>query len=250
MTRVLIVAPVGSDMHAPIEERIARAAVAADTEVVVRHLDGVPDSIYVSPEEVFVPPLIEAVRQGERDGFDAIGISCCSDPALAECRAAVSVPVCAPFDAVTAAAAETGERVGVLYLVVEPAPGESELRGEDWIPQLLDDYGRAETVVTALPVHAARPRLQADDPDATPEEIGAALVASMSAAIEGAGIEQARLAEAAGAQVLFPTCTYWAGTLEAVRAAVRVPVLDPIAALAASLERAAAAHRRGSAPRH
>lgn len=240
MSRVLIIAPVGSPLHLPIEERVARAAVSADTEVVVRHLDDVPNTIYVSPEDVFIPPLIEAVRQGERDGFDAIGISCCSDPGLDECRAAVSVPVCAPFDAVTERGNELGP-IGVLYVVVDPAPGESELKGEDWIPDLLHRYGREDAVPIALPVPADRPAVAADDPDATPEQIGAALVESMGRAITTTGVAQARRAQDLGAQVLFPTCTYWSDTLDGIRAAVDIPVLDPIAELARCLERHARA---------
>ncbi|WP_159501097.1 aspartate/glutamate racemase family protein [Microbacterium sp. 18062] len=240
MTRILIIAPVGSAMHLPIEERVARAAVSADTEVVVRHLDGVPNTIYVPPEDVFLPPLVEAVRQGERDGFDAIGISCCSDPGIEQCRAAVSVPVCAPFDAVTARGHELGP-IGVLYMVVDPGPGESDLRGEDWIPDLLERYGRADAVPIALPVPADRPTVAADDPDATPEQIGTALVESMARAISTTGVTQARRAQELGARALFPTCTYWSDTLAGVRQAVDIPVLDPIAELARCLERHARA---------
>lgn len=242
MSRILIVAPVGSDMHLAMEERQARAVLDPGTELTVRHIDGVPESIYVSPEEVFLPRLVEAVVRGERDGFDAIGISCCSDPGLAECRAAVSVPVCAPFDAVTSRASELGP-LGILYLDVEPAEGESEARGDEWIPELLTYYDREGAVVAALPVHARRPEV---DPSraSDPQAIGEAVVASMTRAMDTIGIAQARLVEAAGASAIFPTCTYWSGTLDRVREAVSVPVLDPIAELALCLER----HADGARP--
>jgi Asp/Glu/Hydantoin racemase len=236
MTRILLVAPVGSDMHLGLEQAVAARAVGPATEVIARHLEGVPDSVYVPPEEVFLPPLVEAVERGAAEGFDAIGISCCSDPGLAICRSAVDVPVGAPFEAVSRRLPEVGS-LGILYVAVPPIAGESELRGEEWIPALLATYGCASSVGPVLPVPVARPQVDFRADDATPEAVGEALVIAMREAMNTVGIERAREAAARGARAVLPTCTYWAGVLDEVREAIDdVLVLDPIEELARDLE--------------
>ncbi len=102
MNRILLLAPVGTTMHLAAEAASARRAVRQDTEVEVRHLPTLPETIYVSPVPQLVPELVAAAVAAEAEGFDAIGISCCSDPGLAEVRAAVRVPVSAPFEAARA----------------------------------------------------------------------------------------------------------------------------------------------------
>ncbi|HEY0217572.1 MAG TPA: aspartate/glutamate racemase family protein [Cellulomonas sp.] len=238
MRTILIIAPVGSDAHLAVEEAEARTVLGSGTTLVLRHLTGVPPTVYVAPEEVFVPRLVEAVVQGAADGFDAIGISCCSDPGLAECRAAVDVPVTAPFAAVASRLAETGP-IGILYQSVPPAPGESELTGDEWIPRLAAAYGCAEDIVAAIPVPVGRTPIDYDTPGATPAAVGAALVHQMRSAMDSAGVVAAREAQRHGARAIFPTCTYWSGTLDTVRAAVDIPVLDPLAELTRHLDQLA-----------
>ncbi|HEY0188814.1 MAG TPA: aspartate/glutamate racemase family protein [Cellulomonas sp.] len=238
MSRILIIAPVGSDAHLAVEETQARAVLDEGTTLVVRHLTGVPPTVYVAPEEVFVPRLVEAVVQGAAEGFDAIGISCCSDPGLAECRAAVDVPVTAPFAAVASRLDEIGP-IGILYMSVPPAPGESELTGDEWIPRLAAEYGCADDIVAAIPVPVGRTPIGYDSPGATPAAVGDALVHEMRTAMDSAGVTAAHQARDRGARALFPTCTYWSGTLDTVRDAVDVPVLDPLAELARHLEKLA-----------
>ncbi len=245
MSKILIIAPVGSDAHLAVEEAVARTVLDPGTTLVVRHLTGVPPTVYVAPEDVFVPRLVEAVVQGAADGFDAIGISCCSDPGLAECRAAVDVPVTAPFAAVSSRMADLGP-VGILYQTVPPAPGESDLTGEEWIPRLAESYGCAEHIVAALPVAVERTPVDYDTPGATPAAVGEALVEQMRSAMDSAGVVAAREAQRRGARAIFPTCTYWSGTLDTVRGAVDIPVLDPLAELARHLELLAGTPRQPS----
>jgi Asp/Glu/hydantoin racemase len=239
LSRILIIAPVGSALHLPIEVRQARLGLPSATELEVRHIIGVPPSVFVPPEEVFLPRLLAEVARGATEGFDAIGISCCSDPGLDECRAVSDVPVSAPFDAVMSRSAEFGT-LGILYLAVPPAPGESATRGEEWIPELIERYRPAGEIVATLPVPVVRPDVDFSVDGATADAVGEALFAAMRGAMDSVGIERARDAEAAGARALFPTCTYWSGTLDRVRGSVHIPVLDPLTELARHLEELAA----------
>jgi hypothetical protein len=197
----------------------------------------------VPPEEVFLPRLVDAVVRGEADGFHAIRISCCSDPGLQACRAALAVPVSAPFEAVSKLLPAPG-RLAILCMRVPPAAGESELRGEEWIPQLLDSYSCAATAGPLLPVQVERPAMEFGTPGATPDAVGDALIASMRAAIDGPGVGRAGEAAEAGAAAVFPTCTYWSGMLDHVRKQVDIAVLDPIEELSRYLESVAGAVTR------
>jgi len=229
--RVRLLAPVGTDLHVAAELRAARRAVRPGTRVEVRHLPGLPATVYVPPEELFVPALVRAAVAAEREGVDAIGISCCSDPGLDAVRAAVSVPVTAPFESACALLPALGP-LAVLCVDVPPGAGESEAVGADWVPVLAARYGVADLVPPPYPVPVARPAVERGDPRA----VGAALVAAQREGLRRHGPAVARTAETAGARALLPACTYWTGTTGVLAASTRLPVLDPVEVLARHVE--------------
>ena len=69
---------------------------------------GVPATIFLPAASLFLNQLLAAVEQGEKDGFDAVVIACCSDPGLEDAKDLVSIPVTAPMEA--AAAVGRGSR--------------------------------------------------------------------------------------------------------------------------------------------
>ncbi|MEU1300204.1 aspartate/glutamate racemase family protein [Streptomyces shenzhenensis] len=242
MTRVLLLAPVGTDMHLAAEEHSARRAVRADTHIEVRHLAGLPETVYVPPEELFVPVLVRAAVAAERAGYDAVGISCCSDPGLDEVRAAVSIPVTAPFEAARALLPALAP-LCVLYVDVPPGAGESDLAGADWVPELAARYGMTHLITEPQPVSVPRPAVERTDGRHTARDVGEALIAAQRYGLERHGPAVARRAEAAGARGILPACTYWTGTTDALTAVTRLPVLDPVELLARHAESLALAAR-------
>lgn len=242
MTRILLLAPVGTDMHLAAEDRSARRAVHRDTRVEVHHLPGLPETVYVPPEELFVPLLVRAAAAAERAGYDAIGISCCSDPGLDEVRAAVSVPVTAPFEAARALLPALAP-LCVLYVDVPPADGESDLAGADWVPELAARYGMTHLIAEPQPVPVERPAVERSGGRYTARDVGEALIAAQRRGLGRYGSAVARRAEAAGARGILPACTYWTGTTDALRSVTRLPVLDPVELLARHTESLALAAR-------
>lgn len=63
---------------------------------------------------VTVPALLESVCKAEQDGYDAVIISCFSDPGLDACREMVSIPVTASAQASMHVAAQLGSRFTVI----------------------------------------------------------------------------------------------------------------------------------------
>ncbi len=73
-----------------------------------------------------VPALLESVQRAERDGYDAVIISCFSDPGLEACRELVSIPVTASAQASMHVAAQLGSKFSVI------APGKKRSsRGQE-----------------------------------------------------------------------------------------------------------------------
>ncbi|MDU4959116.1 MAG: AroM family protein [Sporomusaceae bacterium] len=89
-----------------------------------------PLGIHDAASEAAAVPKIETLaRQAQVDGASAILISCAADPAIAECRRTVSIPVIGAGSAAAATALALGRRVGVLTLNGEPPPRMAELLG-------------------------------------------------------------------------------------------------------------------------
>jgi allantoin racemase len=67
-------------------------------------------------EQMAIPKIVAEARQAEKDGADAILISCAADPALKEVRTAVCIPVLGAGTCAAAMSMAFGQRVGVLNL--------------------------------------------------------------------------------------------------------------------------------------
>lgn len=114
---------------AEIERRqaFARAFLGSDTTVDFAVPRQGPASVETRADAaVTVPALLEAVVQAEKDGYDAVIISCFSDPGLDACREMVSIPVTASAQASMHIAAQLGSR----FTVISPGRQPTS-RGDD-----------------------------------------------------------------------------------------------------------------------
>ncbi|MBU2667058.1 aspartate/glutamate racemase family protein [Actinoplanes bogorensis] len=233
MPRILLIDPLGTDMHVERDRRIAQDAVGAGTEVVVRHLAALPVSAYLPAEDVLFSPLLRAVREGAEDGFDAIGIACASDPAVREAKALSRTPVTGPFEAAARVAPSFG-RFSVMYPGVASGPGENLPQDANWIRRLAREYGVFDLLGPCAPVPVERPdeEVTAGGPEQA-RVTGEKVLANMTASIRNAGPAIAeRLWRDGEAEAIFVACTFWSTELDPIRKAVPIPILDPIQTLA------------------
>jgi allantoin racemase len=103
--------------QAEVDRRLAyaRSLVGPDTEVDFAVPKEGPGSIETRADAAAaVPALIDAVRRAEANGYDAVIISCFSDPGLDACREMVSIPVTASAQASMHVAAQLGSRFSVI----------------------------------------------------------------------------------------------------------------------------------------
>jgi Asp/Glu/hydantoin racemase len=80
------------------------------------------DIRHVALQHLHSMQFLAAARRAERDGFDAYAISTLPDPALAEIRAAVGIPVVGYGESAMLASCLLGRRFGVLVFIDELAP--------------------------------------------------------------------------------------------------------------------------------
>lgn len=105
----------------------ARSQVGPDTIVDFAVPPEGPGSIESRADAaVAVPWVLESVRRAEENGYDAVIISCFSDPGLDACRELVSIPVTASAQASMHVAAQLGSR----FSVISPGSRRSS-RGEE-----------------------------------------------------------------------------------------------------------------------
>lgn len=232
--RILLLSVRGNDMFDAERHRIVAPAVSSDTEVVVRSLvgSGVPDTAFLPAASLFMNQLLAAVVQGERDGFDAVVIACCSDPGLEDAKELVSIPVTAPMEAAVATGLALG-RMAVIAPRIESGEGENLPQDANWVRRLIHRYGGESSFAGVFSAQSGHPpadeveRLLAEDPDG----LRAAVRREMTASIAGAASDAAELAwREHDATVLFFACTLWSGLLDPIRERVPIPVLDPLIA--------------------
>jgi Asp/Glu/hydantoin racemase len=193
---------------------------------------GVPGTAFLPATSLFMNQLLSAVVQGERDGFDAVVIACCSDPGLEDAKDLVGIPVTAPLEAAVATARGLG-RLGIVAPRIQSGEGENLPQNANWVRRLVHRYdGGSESAFAGVwsaraghPSAAETARLLAEDQPG----LRAAVRREMSASIDGPAGDAAEVAwREHDATVLFFACTLWGGLLGPVRERVPVPVLDPL----------------------
>jgi Asp/Glu/hydantoin racemase len=231
-TRLLVLSVRANDVFDGERLEVVRPHVAADTEVVVRSLagSGVPGTAFLPAASLFLNQLLQAVEQGERDGFDAVVIACCSDPGLEDAKDLVSIPVTAPMEAAVATSLGLG-RLGVVAPRIESGEGENLPQDANWVRRLVHRYGGERSFAGVWSARAGHPsredtaRWLVEDPERLREGVRR----EMAASIAGPAGEAAETAWRDGdATVLFFACTLWGGLLDPIQERMPVPVLDPL----------------------
>jgi Asp/Glu/hydantoin racemase len=230
--RLLIINPLGVDIYDSMTEDIGRRAVAPGTEIVVRSLTGtgVPATIFLPAASLFINQLLVAVEQGEKDGFDAVVIACCSDPGLEDAKDLVSIPVTAPMEAAVATGFGLG-RMAVIAPRIDSGDGENLPQTANWVLRLIHRYGGESAFAGVLSARSGHPsesevaRLLAENVDGLREavrrEMSASIAGPAAAAAESAWRDH-------DATVLFFACTLWSDLLGPIRERLPIPVLDPL----------------------
>jgi allantoin racemase len=115
VTRICFLNPFGTDQFDGLVRETLLPSLRGDTDVEIRHLDGCPRNIdYYVPKHLVEVEVLRAVREAERDGFDAFVIGCCYDPALAQARELTEMPVVAPLEASVLLSRLFGHRFAVV----------------------------------------------------------------------------------------------------------------------------------------
>jgi Asp/Glu/hydantoin racemase len=241
--RIKYVNPVGTgELDDYFEEQLSGVA-GEDVEVEVCHLElgRVPEGPFLPRLPFYQGILFETLKQAEDDGFDGAVIGCSGDPGLFEARRMLRMPVTAPLESALHLAAVLHPRLAILV-----ADGfEAHVLYED----LARNYGLNHLVSEILTVPMEYPdaerlrRLMSEDPSA-----GCRLVVERHRTVlSDAALELARGALDRGAGVIYAGCTLWTGEmLEAFRAELQAPVIDPGQA-AVVMAVAAARARHGAA---
>jgi Asp/Glu/hydantoin racemase len=101
MTRKInFINPFGTTAYdALIRETLTHYAMDG-TQLDVTHLDACPaDMDYFYPKHIVEASLLDAIKQSEEAGYDAVISGCCYDPAVMVARELVEIPVIGPFEA-------------------------------------------------------------------------------------------------------------------------------------------------------
>jgi allantoin racemase len=115
MTRICFLNPFGTDDYDELVAATLTPSLRRGTAVEIRHLEGCPRNIdYYVPKHLVEVEVLRAVLQAEREGFDALVIGCCYDPALTQARELTDMPVIGPLEASASLARLFGHRFAVV----------------------------------------------------------------------------------------------------------------------------------------
>lgn len=115
MARICFLNPFGTDDYDALIAEVLTPSLRAGTDVEIRHLEDAPRNIdFYVPKHLVEVEVLRAVRAAEREGFDALVIGCCYDPALTQARELTDMPVVGPLEAATSLARLFGHRFAVV----------------------------------------------------------------------------------------------------------------------------------------
>lgn len=218
--------PVGDgSLDTYFEEQLAGCA-GPDVEVTVSHLDLPDDSVtpFLPDKPFYHGVLFQTLKRAEEDGLDGVVIGCSGDPGLLEARRMMRIPVAAPLESALHLAALLHQRVAILV-----ADGfEAHVLYRDLARYYGLDHLISEiiTVPMSYPEPGRLERLMLDEPD----EAFRLVLERHRTVLDTEALELAHGALGREAGVIYPGCTYWTGSmLDAFRAQLDAPVLDPAA---------------------
>jgi len=115
MRRICFLNPFGTEAYDAIIRETLEPSLRDETEVEIRHLEGCPRNIdYYVPKHLVEVEVLRAVVRAERDGFDALVIGCCYDPALTQARELTDMPVVGPLETSASLSRLFGHRFAVV----------------------------------------------------------------------------------------------------------------------------------------
>jgi len=229
--RILYVNPITTDVCDDDVQKILDAHKEVDTEADVIHLEpkaGELSTPFLPPIPDFYSDLFDAIKKGERDGYDGIIIGCAADPGHREANYMSSIPVLGPFQTGLNLACLLGHRIGLLV----PSHDVEERSAIAWHEESIRRYGipRDRIVFRAVQVgHPPQDIMKRYLAEKRWAELKEEVVSRFSDSVTKDGIIQAKKAvEEDHVNVLFFSCTLWGGLLSPIAQAVDVPVLDPV----------------------
>jgi allantoin racemase len=176
----------------------------ADVEIEVVPIERGPFSMEFATEEVLAGPyVLQAVRQAENDGVDAVVLDCMVDPVLRAARETVNIPVLAPGQSGLTVASLLGARIAVIGMK----------NGQQVLEEHIRAYGFSHRVCSMHVVDAPPADLIESQPyclDIINREIDAALA-------------QHR------AEVILFGCTAMSGYIDDLKAKYGLPIVEPMA---------------------
>lgn len=115
MPRICFLNPFGTDDYDALIAETLTPSLRPGTDVEIRHLGNALRNLdfYVAKHLVEVE-ILRAVMEAERDGFDALVIGCCYDPALTQARELTDMPVVGPLEASASLSRLFGHRFAVV----------------------------------------------------------------------------------------------------------------------------------------
>ena len=175
-----------------------------DVEIEVVPIERGPFSMEFATEEVLAGPyVLQAVRQAEKDGIDAVVLDCMVDPVLRAARETVKIPVLGPGLSGLTVASLLGARIAVIGMK----------NGQQVLEEHIRAYGFSHRVCSMHVVDAPPADLIESQPyclDIINREIDVALA-------------QHR------AEVILFGCTAMSGYIDDLKARYGLPIIEPMA---------------------
>ena len=230
--RILFLNLLGTDMYNEHRANLLQGWARADTELVIsQSTRGFPKPPSSPAPALFYNQYFQAVIEAEKEGFDGVATSCCSDPGLKDAKTLVDIPVVGPFEAAVRTAPAFGGRLSVIAPIVESGEGENLPDTVNWVRDLAREYRASEYLTSVRSAPADHPsnedslRLFQEDPSALRRMV----LENMEQALhDSALVESKRAIYDDEASVLFYACAFWGGMLEPIAQAVPATILDPL----------------------
>jgi len=176
----------------------------AGVEIEVVPIKQGPFSMEFATEEVLAGPyILDAVREAENDGVDAVVLDCCVDPVLRAARETVRMPVMAPTHSGLHVASMLGYRIAVLGM----------RNGQQALEEHIRAYGFSDKVCS---MHIV---------DCPPAD----LIESQNYCLDIIEREIELALSQNRADVILFGCTAMSGYVEGLRSRYDVPIVEPMA---------------------